>query len=200
LAVVSPAPRLATYEDVLAAPANMVAEIVDGGLVLSPRPAKPHAAATTALSEELGPPFKRGRGGPGGWLIIFEPELHFGNDVLVPDLAGWRRERMPALVADLAYFTLAPDWVCEVISPGTARVDRVHKRRIYGEEGVGYLWFVDPIERTLEVFCNRDRGWSLVSSHEDAEKVRAKPFDAIELDLSILWADVVFPERPSVGE
>ena len=115
--MVSSAPRVATYEDILAAPANRLAQIVDGELLLSPRPAKPHAAATTALSEELGPPFKRGRGGPGGWIIVFEPELHFGNDVLVPDLAGWRRERMPALVADVPYFTLAPDWICEVTSP-----------------------------------------------------------------------------------
>ncbi len=195
VAVVTPARRAATYEDILSAPAHLIAEIVDGELVLSPRPAKPHAAASSALGEELGPPFKRGRGGPGGWIIVDEPELHFGTNVLVPDLAGWRRERMPALVADVAYFTLAPDWACEVLSPRSASIDRVHKRRIYGEEGVVHLWFVDPIERTLEIFRNKDHSWLLVASHEGTEKVRAEPFEAIELDLSILWADVVFPDR-----
>ncbi len=190
-----PARRVASYADVLAAPEHMIAEIVDGELVLSPRPAKPHTAAASAIGEELGPPFKRGRGGPGGWIIVDGPELHLGSHVLVPDLGGWRRERMPAIVADEAYFTLAPDWVCEVISPRTETVDRVRKRRIYGEQGVAYLWFVDPIERLLEVFKNQDGTWFLAGSYEGTEKVRAEPFEAIELDLSILWADVVFPEN-----
>lgn len=191
-----PARRVATYEDVLAAPPHMIAEIVDGELVLSPRPAKPHTAAASAIGEELGPPFKRGRGGPGGWIILFEPELHLGTQVLVPDLAGWRRERMPAIVADEPYFSLAPDWVCEVISPSTELVDRVRKRRIYGEQGVSYLWFVDPLERLLEAFKYRDGAWVVIGSYEGTEKVRVEPFEAFELDLSILWADVVLPERP----
>jgi hypothetical protein len=108
--VADPARRRATYEDVLAAPPHMVAEVIDGELHVMPRPAKPHAAAATALGEELGPPFKRGRGGPGGWIILFEPEVHLGADILVPDLAGWRRERMPYMTDELPYFTLAPDW------------------------------------------------------------------------------------------
>ncbi len=112
-----PARRAATYKDVLAAPPHMVAEIVDGDLHLHPRTAKPHAAAAAALGEELGPPFKRGRGGPGGWIILDEPEVHLAGDILVPDLGGWRRERMAALVDDEPYFTLAPDWVAEVLSP-----------------------------------------------------------------------------------
>src|SRR2546421_269636 len=117
-----PAKRGATYEDVLAAPPHKVAEIIDGELVLSPRPAGPHTAAATALGEELGPPFKRGKGGPGGWIILYEPELHLDRDVLVPDLGGWRRETMSA-VANEPYFTIRPDWVCEVISPSTERFD-----------------------------------------------------------------------------
>src|SRR6476646_4505786 len=107
-----------TYADIEALPPNQVGEIVRGVLYANPRPASPHAAAASAVGEELGPPFKRGRGGPGGWVILDEPELHLGEDVLVPDLAGWRRERMPELPR-AAFFTLAPDWACEVLSPST---------------------------------------------------------------------------------
>src|SRR3954451_22355902 len=118
-----PANRDATYEDVLRAPAHKVAEIIAGELILSPRPAKPHAAAASALGEELGPPFKRGRGGPGGWIILDEPELHLGADILVPDLAGWRRDRMATIVADEPFFRLAPDWIAEVVSPRSSKYD-----------------------------------------------------------------------------
>src|SRR3954470_14599457 len=102
----NPARRRAVYEDLFALPENVVGEIIDGELRVMPRPATPHAAAVTALGEELGPPFKRGRGGPGGWIILFEPEIHMGGDILVPDLAGWRRERMPRIPTDTAYLTL----------------------------------------------------------------------------------------------
>lgn len=184
--------KLATYEDVLAAPPHMVAEIVDGELILSPRPASRHGAAASTLGEELGPPFKRGRGGPGGWLIVDEPELHFGSNVLVPDLAGWRRERM-ALLPDAPYLTMAPDWICEVLSPGSARFDRGKKMPLYGQAGVRNAWLVDPVERTLEVFRLIDSRWSLLATFVEDARVRAEPFDAIELDLSILWADVEPP-------
>ena len=186
-----PAKRRATYQDVLDAPPHLVAEVIDGELRLFPRPAKPHAAATTALGEELGPPFKRGRGGPGGWIILYEPELHLGADILVPDLAGWRRERMPALTTDEPYFTLAPDWACEVLSPGTQAMDRARKLPIYAREGIGHVWLVDPLQRTLEVLRRQNRDWLIVAVHEGAAAVRAEPFDAIELDLGILWADVI---------
>ncbi len=188
-----PARRRATYEDVLRAPEHMVAEIIDGDLSLQPRPAKPHAAAATALSEELGPPFKRGRGGPGGWILLFEPELHLGDDVLVPDLAGWRRERMPELTVDEPYFTLAPDWVCEVLSPSSSKMDRSRKLPIYAREGIRHAWLVDPLLRMLEVLRLTDGKWTIVATHADAAKVRAEPFDAIELDMAILWADVRLP-------
>jgi Uma2 family endonuclease len=181
--------KVATYEDVLAAPPNMVAEIVDGELNLSPRPASRHGAAASALSDELGPPFKRGRGGPGGWLIVYEPELHFMSNVLVPDLAGWRRERM-ALLPDVPFFTMAPDWICEVLSPGSARFDRKKKMPLYAQAGVRNAWLVDPTERTLEVYRLVDTRWSLLATHSDEERVRAEPFDAIELELGLLWADV----------
>lgn len=186
--------KVATYEDVLAAPPHMVAEIVDGELILSPRPAARHGAAASTLGEELGPPFKRGRGGPGGWLIMDEPELHFGSHVLVPDLAGWRRERM-ALLPDAPYFTMVPDWICEVLSPGSARFDRGKKMPLYGQAGVRNACLVDPEERTLEVFRLVDGRWSLLATFIEDARVRAEPFDAIELDLSVLWADVEPPVK-----
>jgi Uma2 family endonuclease len=192
-----PAKRRATYADVLNAPEHMVAEVIDGELELSPRPAKPHAAAATALGEELGPPFKRGRGGPGGWIILDEPELHLSADVLVPDLAGWRRERMPVMTTAEAYFTLAPDWVCEVVSPSTGAKDRARKLPIYAREAVRHVWLVDPLQRTLDVLRLQDRNWVIVAVHEGGAKVRAEPFDAIELDLGILWADVELGTAPT---
>jgi len=192
-----PAKRRATYQDVIDAPPHMVAEVIDGDLDLQPRPAKPHAAAATALGEELGPPFKRGRGGPGGWILLFEPELHLRADILVPDLAGWRRERMPAMTNDEPFFTLAPDWACEVLSPRTEVKDRAKKLPIYARESVGHVWLVDPLLRTLEVLRRQGSEWLIVGVHEGLARVRAEPFDAIELDLSILWADVVLEEKPS---
>jgi Uma2 family endonuclease len=185
-----PAPRRATYDDVLAAPPHKVAEVIDGELHLFPRPAKPHAAAASALGEELGPPFKRGRGGPGGWFILDEPELHLRSDILVPDLAGWRKERMPALTTSEPYFTLAPDWVCEVLSPSTAKLDRTRKLAIYARERVPHVWLVDPLLRTLEVLEQEGDVWRILAVHQDAERVRAKPFDAIELELGVLWEGV----------
>lgn len=137
-----PAKKRATYEDVLRAPPHMIAQVIDGDLVLMPRPAIPHALASSSLGEELGPPFKRGRGGPGGWVIVDEPEIHLAQDIVVPDLAGWRRERMPE-APSTAFVELAPDWVCEVLSPSTAGLDRVKKTRIYARERVQHVWFVD---------------------------------------------------------
>jgi len=190
-----PAARRATYEDVLAAPEHLVAEVIDGELSLQPRPAKPHAVATSALGEELGPPFKRGRGGPGGWIILDEPDLHLGGDILVPDLAGWRQERMPKIVDDEPFFSIAPDWACEVLSRGTAVRDRTKKLPIYARELVSHVWLVDPILRTLEVLKLGAGAWTLLGTWANDARVRAEPFDAIELDLSILWAGVELREK-----
>ena len=156
-------PRRATYQDVLDASVHLVAEIIDGTLYTHPRPAPRHATATSRLGFELGGPFDRGRGGPGGWRILDEPELHLGEEVLVPDLAGWRRERMPELPGT-AYFTLAPDWVCEVLSASTRKVDLQGKRPIYASAGVAYLWLIDPVDRTLEAFELLDGQWLLIAS------------------------------------
>jgi Uma2 family endonuclease len=176
----------ATYEDLLAVPDNKVAELLDGELHVSPRPASRHTRAASILGVKLGAPFDLGDGGPGGWLLLDEPELHFGEDVLVPDLAGWRRERMPA-VTDVPFLTLAPDWVCEVVSPSTERIDRSHKMRIYGRGAVRHAWLVNPIARTLEAYRFGEQGWVLLGTHAGEERVRVEPFDAIELELAALW-------------
>ncbi|MCE9574521.1 MAG: Uma2 family endonuclease [Deltaproteobacteria bacterium] len=186
--MVSPAARPASYEDILALPDHVIGEIVDGELHVSPRPAPRHALAGTALAEELGPPFKRGRGGPGGWVILYEPELHLGRDVLVPDLGGWRRERMPEVPVDLAYFVLAPDWVAEVLSPSTVVIDRGRKLAAYARSQVSHVWFVDPIAQTLEVLRLDGETYRVVMVASGDDIVRAEPFDAIELSLAVLWA------------
>ena len=185
--------KRATYEDVLNAPENKVAEILDGELFLSPRPASPHAVAAIRLGRILGP-FDDDPGGPGGWWILDEPELHFGEHVIVPDLAGWRRERMPA-IPDVAFFTLAPDWVCEVLSPSTERIDRGRKLRIYAEAGVAHAWFVKPSDRTLEVLRLREGAWTIVVLPE-TPVVRAAPFEAVELELRRLWPDAAADPAP----
>ena len=178
--------RRVTYQDVLDAPAHVVAEIIDGALYTHPRPAPAHTVASSVLGGELGPPFHRGRGGPGGWWILDEPELHLGDDVLVPDLAGWRRERMPELPGT-AYFTLAPDWVCEVLLSSTRKVDLHEKRPVYAREGVAHLWLIDPADRTLEAFELHDGQWLQIASAKDDEPVSIRPFDAITFSLGDLW-------------
>jgi Uma2 family endonuclease len=187
--MVAPARQRAGYEEVLRAPADTIAQVVDGELHLSPRPGFAHQNVASVLGEELGPPFRRGRGGPGGWILLDDPELHLDAHILVPDLAGWRRERLP-IIEDVAFLTLAPDWVCEILSPATARLDRVRKLPIYAQTKVSHAWIIDPGARTLEVFRLEGERWSLLATHGDEQRVRAEPFDAIELDLSLLWADV----------
>jgi Uma2 family endonuclease len=173
-------------ERFLSVPDSQIAQIIDGELFAAPRPNSDHAAASSALGEELGPPFKRGRGGPGGWIILDEPELRLGSDILVPDLAGWRRERMPERPKASA-FTLAPDWVCEVLSPGTAHIDRKQKREIYIRERIPAFWIVDPAEQTLEVMRLDGSDYRVELVAAKSEVVRAWPFEAIELSLEILW-------------
>jgi len=180
--------RGATYEDLERVPDTMVAEIVDGELFASPRPRPRHAVAASALGGDLNPPFQQGRGGPGGWWILSEPELHVGEDVLVPDLAGWTRERLPSMPPE-AFFTLAPDWVCEVISPHNERHDRIRKMPVYAREGVRYAWLVDPLERSVEVLRLDAGRWNLLATHRGDEIVRAEPFRAVEVDLLGLWGE-----------
>jgi Uma2 family endonuclease len=164
----------------------LVAEILDGELHTHPRPAGPQAEAASVLGMDIGGAFHRGRGGPGGWIILYGPELHLGDDILVPDIGGSRRERLPE-VPDAAYFELAPDWACEVLSPGTALVDRRQKLPSYAREQVRHVWLVDPRAKSVEVFRLDAEGYRLVAVHGDADVVRLEPFDAIELTLSALW-------------
>jgi Uma2 family endonuclease len=180
--------RRATYEDLLQVPPHRVAEIVDGELHVSPRPASRHALAGSALGSELWTAFHQGRGGPGGRWILFEPELHLEEDVVVPDLSGWRRERLPQF-PDTPAFTLAPDWVCEIVSPTTEWLDRAKKVPVYAQVGVAHLWLVNPTARTVEVYRLADGRWLLLATHEGAQRVRAEPFEAVELDLAPLWGE-----------
>ncbi|MGD0528944.1 MAG: Uma2 family endonuclease [Polyangiaceae bacterium] len=178
--------RPATYDDLRALPANVVGEIVGGRLLVNPRPGSSHARASSRLGAALDGPFDRGKGGPGGWVLLDEPELHLHGDVLVPDLAGWRRERMPHL-PDAAAFEIPPDWVCEVLSPSTTAVDRTEKLPIYAREGVAHVWLIDPAERILEVFRLERGFWTLQMAASGERGVRAEPFDAVELELGALW-------------
>lgn len=186
-----PAKKPATYDDLLKVPDHLVAEIIEGELYTSPRPASPHARAASILGGRIVTTFDDGgTGGPGGWWILDEPELHLGPDVLVPDIAGWRRERMP-LLESRAAFDLPPDWICEVISPSTGRLDRMLKLPVYGRWRVAYAWIVDPIQRTVEAFRLVGAQWSLLGTYGD-EVARIEPFEAIEIPLASLW----LPEAP----
>jgi Uma2 family endonuclease len=186
-AVAEPAAREATYEDLLQAPHGLVAEILYGRLHTHPRPAPRHARSSSALGGKLFDPFDGGEGGPGGWWILDEPEIHLGRHVVVPDLAGWRRERMPA-IPDTAWFELAPDWACEVLSPSTAQTDRSVKLPLYAEQGVGHIWILDPGLRTLEAYALKDGKWLLLATLKEDEPVRLPPFEAVEFSLAVLWA------------
>jgi len=185
-----PARIPATYQDLCNLPDHLVGQIIDGHLHATPRPGLDHANAASVLGMELNP-FHGGGGGPqrpGGWWILFEPELHLGADVLVPDLAGWRRERVPRRPRG-PYFTLAPDWVCELLSPATVVLDRVKKKRIYAHEGVSHLWIVDPEAHTLEAHRRAGEFWQEITSFAEDDRVRAEPFDSVEIELARFWAE-----------
>jgi Uma2 family endonuclease len=176
-----------------AVPDEMVGEILDGELFTFPRPARPHTRSASRLTMKLGSAFDTGDNGPGGWVILDEPELHLGPrpDKLIPDLAGWTRARMPDALGDEdtpAFYSAAPEWVCEVISPRTERTDRGKKMRIYRREGVGHIWLLTPLQQTLEVYRLEGGRWMLLDTYEGDAKVRVEPFDAMELDLASIWA------------
>jgi Uma2 family endonuclease len=179
--------RPATYADLEAVPSHLVAEIIDGELMTHPRPSFRHGGSATALNIRLGAAFQfKDFGGPGGWLFIVEPELKLGSNVLVPDIAGWRRERLSGY-PDTNRSTIAPDWVCEVLSASTERRDRTVKTRLYAEAGIGHLWIVDPRQQLLEVFTLLERQWLLEGSWTSGDIVSAPPFEAISLSLADLW-------------
>jgi Uma2 family endonuclease len=183
------AKKKATYEDLYNIPENMIGEIIDGELFLSPRPSPKHSRAASRLQQTIGGPYDLGQGGgPGGWTILFEPELRLGKDVpLVPDLAGWKRERLPELPEE-NWISVSPDWICEVLSPSTVRVDRVKKMPKYAQAGVPFLWMIDPANKALDVFKLESGKWVLASSYVEDDKVHAEPFQEMELELALLWA------------
>ena len=184
----SEAKKVAKYEDLLKVPDHLVAEIIEGELITSPKPGPKHARAATKLTGKISEPFDGGIGGPGGWWILIEPEVHLGSDILVPDLAGWRRDVTPQFPGSKNFIDIAPQWVCEVLSPSTARTDRMLKLPIYARERIDHVWLIDPVMRSLDVYLRQDKGWFLLNTFVGNDTIRAAPFDAIEIDLGSLWS------------
>lgn len=188
--MLKPKDRPATYADLQALPANMVGEIIYGALYAHPRPAPRHAVAANRLGSEITGPFDRGKGGPGGWIFMVEPELHLGPHVAVPDIAGWKRERLTPF-PETPYLETPPDWLCEVLSPSTQALDRTGKLEVYAEYGVKHCWYVDPIAKTLEVLALTGGKWLIAAAYKEADPVTAPPFEVHTFNLDILW-----PEHP----
>ncbi|MDY0039446.1 MAG: Uma2 family endonuclease [Desulforhabdus sp.] len=181
--------RKATYDDLYGIPEDTVGEIINGELIVTPRPSRMHGFSAYALGGELLPPYQFGRGGgPGGWIIIGEPEIKFGDNFLVPDIAGWRRERFPHSEST-NWISVTPDWITEILSPSTVRVDRIKKMAIFAEHQVSHLWLIDPTAKTLEVFRLESGGWLLKSVFGEDDMVRVEPFTDIEIDLKNLWLE-----------
>ena len=182
-----PAAKKAVYDDLYNLPENMTGEIIEGELHAFPRPHYRHSNIELTLGVELGAPYRFGRGGgPGGWIILIEPEVMLGENLLVPDLAGWKQERLPAPPTD-NWTTVVPDWVCEILSPSTFRVDRVRKMPIYAAHGLPYLWLIDPVAKVLETFGLKDGVWTVLGNFADKDKVRVEPFTAVAIELANLW-------------
>ena len=182
----NPQHKTATYADIVALPPHTTGEIAYGVLHTHPRPTPRHANAAIELQTEINSPFRRGRGGPGGWIFLPEPELHLGEHVIVPDIAGWRRERLPTL-PKTAWIEVAPDWVCEILSPSTQRFDRTDKLAIYAAFQVGHCWYLDPQLQTLEDFARQGDKWLLSATFKDADPVSAPPFEVHTFALDVLW-------------
>lgn len=176
----------ATYADLEAVPPNLVAEIIDGALMTHPRPSPRHGATAFSLGGTLKGAFQNGGSGPGGWVFFVEPEIKFGSDILVPDIAGWRRERLSAY-PERNFFEIAPDWICEILSASTEKRDRTVKMRIYGESGIPFMWIVDPRQQILEAFELSNGRWLKFGAWNSDDFVSAPPFDAISFSLADLW-------------
>ena len=180
------AKKFATYNDILVLPEHLIGEIINGELFASPRPGPRHTRSASKLGGVIDR-FDRSGDGLGGWWILDEPEIHLSTNVIVPDLAGWRRELVPHLPTTKAYFEIVPQWVCEVLSRKTAVLDRIKKMPIYAQAKVDHLWLVDPEQKTLEVYLREDQRWVLLNSFSGDEIIRAEPFDVIEINLGDLW-------------
>lgn len=167
-------------------PDNVVGEIIAGELHVSPRPAPRHARAASKLGRIIDGPYDSGVNGPGGWIILDEPEIHKEEHIFVPDIAGWKKDRLTLKNEDV-FISVEPDWACEILSPGTTKLDKVKKMPLYAEIGIKFFWLVDPAIKTLDVYVNDHANWKLLKTYSDHDKVRAVSFDAIEFDLSLLW-------------
>lgn len=181
------AKKKATYEDLYSVPDNMIGEIIDGELIVTPRPSRKHTYATSILGSRVLPAYHFGEGGgPGGWIIIIEPEIKLGEHTMVPDLSGWKEKRF-IWEEDQNPISVTPDWVCEVLSPSTLRLDRIKKMAKYADYSVNYLWLIDPEQTTLEVYRLESGRWLLLDAFDGPQKVRVEPFEEIEIDLGDLW-------------
>jgi len=178
--------KTATYEDLYSIPENMTGQIINGELFAMPRPSPRHCHVVSGIGFEIGPPYRFGRGGPGGWVILDEPEIKLGQNIFVPDLAGWKKEKLPKF-PKTNYISVLPDWICEVLSPGTEKTDRADKMPVYAQFGVPYLWLINPVEEILEVFKLDSGRWTLLAVYAENEKVRAEPFQETEINLENLW-------------
>ncbi len=185
--MLNPKLKQATYADLEALPKNLVGEILYGALYAHPRPAPRHGVAAGELFTELSAPFRRGRGGPGGWVFVVEPELHLGSHVVVPDIAGWHANRLTPFPST-AFISTPPNWLAEILSPSTQALDRTDKLSVYAEFGVGHCWYVDPLARTLEVPALASGKWTIAATFKDADTVVAPPFEAHSFLLDVLWA------------
>ena len=187
-----PAQKKATYDDLYGLPENMNGEIIDGELIASPRPSRRHGYTSASLTAKVIPEYQfREGGGPGGWVIMDEPEISFGDNIIVPDIAGWKRERFP-VEEDHNWISVVPDWVCEIVSPRSASIDRIRKMGLYAAHGVPYYWIIDPISKTLEVYENENSRWLVIGLFAGNDTVRVLPFHESEIDLSSLWLESVF--------
>lgn len=188
--------RLSLYEQLEGLPPGLTGEILNGQLYTQPRPSGPHGHAAVSLDRRIGRRYDDGDDGPGGWWILIEPEVHFVRDqeVAVPDLAGWRRERMPH-IPEGHRFEVVPDWICEILSPSTASKDREIKLPLYAWYGVAHVWLLDPQRRTLEAYELATPGpgkpipgdWRLVVEAGGKDCVRVPPFPELDLELAALW-------------
>ncbi len=183
-----PAVKKATYDDLHSIPENMLGQIIDGELHTMPRPSPKHAKAASDLGAVIIYPYRFGRGGPGGWIILDEPEVRLGEHTLVPDIAGWKKERFPSSLKT-NWIEVSPDWICEVLSPDTIRLDKTKKMPIYAKHNVKHIWLINPTDKTLDVFKLAPGGWLLLYAFVDNDKVKAEPFQEIEIDLAELWLE-----------
>jgi len=178
--------KKAVYEDLHSLPENMIGEIMDGELIAVPRPSYRHSYVASGITGEIRRPFQSGSGGPGGWIILYEPEICLDDNILVPDLAAWKKERLPE-PPETNYTTIPPDWVCEILSHSTVRIDRIRKLPLYAQFGVAYAWLIDPTDKTLEAFRLENGKWVLLGVRGENERVRIEPFQEIEICLENLW-------------